>query len=201
MRIVPDSHLFGGERMVYLLVLALLLALVVYQWFRVYQQRRVQLRRMKRGKRLEREARHFLLRKGFQVVDEQVEIVHVYQVDGEPQSSVIVLDYLVKKGGKTFIVEVKSGTSAISAQNGATRRQLLEYDFVLPNDGIYLLDMENRKMHLVRFFPKSVPSRHHWFFVLLLLAFVGTWFPDVGIKSVVSIILMLILVFYKKIIQ
>ncbi len=189
------------ERILYLVVLILVLSLLFYQWFKAYRVKRIQLKRLDRGRRLEQEARQFLVKKGFRIVGEQVEIVHDYEVDGEPQSSVIVLDYLVAKRGKTYIVEVKSGNSAISVQNGATRRQILEYDFVFKNDGVYLLDMENRKMHLVRFFPKSMPSRHHWFFVLLLLAFVGTWLPDVGVKGVVSILLLLILVFYKKIIQ
>lgn len=195
------DNLVGYERIIYLSVLGLALSLLFYQWFKAYRSKKIQLKRLDRGRRLEQEARRFLIRKGFRILGEQVEIVHEYEVDGEPQSSLIVLDYLVAKRGKTYIVEVKSGNTAISVQNGATRRQILEYDFVLKNDGIYLLDMENRKMHLVRFFPKSNPTRLHWFFVLLLLAFVGTWLPDAGVKSVVSILLLLILVFHKKIIQ
>ena len=198
---VVFGDLLDYERILYLVVLALVLLLLFFQWFKAFRIKQVQLKRLDRGRRLEQEARQFLVRKGFRIVGEQVEIVHDYEVDGEPQSSVIVLDYLVAKRGKTYIVEVKSGNSAISVQNGATRRQILEYDFVFKNDGVFLLDMENRKMHLVRFFPKSLPKRHHWFFVLLLLAFVGTWLPDVGVKGVVSILLLLILVFHKKIIQ
>ena len=198
---VVFGDLLDYERILYLVVLALVLLLLFFQWFKAFRIKQVQLKRLDRGRRLEQEARQFLVRKGFRIVGEQVEIVHDYEVDGEPQSSVIVLDYLVAKRGKTYIVEVKSGNSAISVQNGATRRQILEYDFVFKNDGVFLLDMENRKMHLVRFFPKSLTKRHHWFFVLLLLAFVGTWLPNVGVKGVVSILLLLILVFHKKIIQ
>ncbi len=188
------------ERWFYLLGFIVCLSLLFYQWFRSWQQRQVQLKRLKRGKQLEQEARRFLTGKGFHILGEQVEISHDYEVNGEPHSSIIVLDYLVRKRGKIYIVEVKSGASATSIQNGGTRRQILEYDFVLKNDGIFLLDMEHHEMHLVKFFPKETPVRIRWFFILLFFAFVGIWLPFLNVKLVISMVLLFMLFFYKKII-
>tara|TARA_B110000444_G_C18307019_1_gene352224 strand:- start:111 stop:329 length:219 start_codon:yes stop_codon:yes gene_type:complete len=65
--------------------------------------------------------------------------------------SKLIPDYLEKKKGETYIVAVKSGSSAISLDNRSTRKQLLEYYFVIENDRIILLNMERRKMQLVKF--------------------------------------------------
>ena len=172
-----------------------------YQWFRRWRTKAIQIKQLRRGKELENDARPFLVKKGFQILGEQVEIIHDYEVDGHPESSTIVVDYLVKKRSKVYIVEVKSGVSATSIQNGATRRQILEYDFVMKNDGVILLDMEHQQMHRVRFFPKASAARIRWFYVLLLLSFVGIWLPFVNVKLIVSLLLLIILVFYKKIIM
>ncbi len=189
------------DRWIYLGCLSICLILLFYQWFRRWRTKAIQIKQLRRGKELENDARPFLVKKGFQILGEQVEIIHDYEVDGHPESSTIVVDYLVKKRSKVYIVEVKSGVSATSIQNGATRRQILEYDFVMKNDGVILLDMEHQQMHRVRFFPKASAARIRWFYVLLLLSFVGIWLPFVNVKLIVSLLLLIILVFYKKIIM
>ncbi len=63
----------------------------------------------------------------------------------------IQLDYLVEKNGKRFVVEVKSGKSAPTIKNSGTRRQILEYAMAIPNDGVYLLDMEKKELKLIQF--------------------------------------------------
>lgn len=46
---------------------------------------------------------------------------------------------------------MKSGKEAISLNNKNSRRQLLEYDLVIENDGAILLDMENENLKFVQF--------------------------------------------------
>ena len=102
---------------------------------------------------------------------------HTYQVDKTVQKAKLITDYIVEKGGKTYIVEVKSGKSAITLSDRNTRRQMLEYDFVIPNDGVILLDMENKKLQLVEFAPRTVKPRMGFYKVVLLASGVAIFLP------------------------
>ncbi len=120
-------------------------------WYKSFSRKKQQRKRFKRGLKLEQKAASFLVSKGFTIIDEQVEYQHTYLINGEEHSSKINIDYLVEKNAKVFVVEVKSGKSAISIKNRSTRRQILEYAVTIDCDGIYLLDMENKELQLIEF--------------------------------------------------
>ena len=70
------------------------------------------------------------------------------------------IDYLVKKRGKVYVVEVKSGEKTSYITNRETRRQMLEYYFAYQPKGILLLNMKNKSISEVKFQFKNV--FHQW---------------------------------------
>lgn len=132
------------------LAAATLFALFRY-WLRDQTGRFRRRRGMARGLRKEREARGVLRQMGFQIVDEQVEYRHVILSDGRRLAPPIRIDYLVSRGGRRYVVEVKSGRVSTDLFCADTRRQILEYAVAVPCDGVYLLDMESRRLSRVEF--------------------------------------------------
>lgn len=167
----------------YLAVIGCLLFFLLRILFKQYKEKRVTQKRFKRGSDLEKQGRDFLIKEGFRIEHEQYLAHHHFYVDKQKVSIGVIPDYIVSKGGKTYIVDVKSGTSAISLKDKSTRRQLLEYDHAIPNDGIYLLDMENKKLKLVSFpswrqdteeTNQNLSNNGHWktiFFLCLIIIF------------------------------
>jgi len=145
----------------YLLILICIsLGIISFRlWFKSFSKKKQQKKRFKRGLKLEQKAAKYLESKGFNILGEQVEYKHVYFVNGEEFTATINIDYLVEKNEEVFVVEVKSGKSAISIKNRSTRRQLLEYAVAIECDGVYLLDMENKDLQLIEFqFPNTESS-------------------------------------------
>lgn len=108
-------------------------------------------RRQRRAERAEIDAAGVLRARGFTVLDDQVEFHWEIHLDGEPRDIELRADYLVSRGRKRYVAEVKSGQCAPSISTAATRRQLLEYRVAYPVDGILLVDMEAVKIHVVDF--------------------------------------------------
>ena len=135
----------------YLATIASLLFFLLRILLKQYKEKRTTKRRFKRGSKLEKRGRDFLIRQGYKIEHEQYLAHHQFYVNNQKFSIGLIPDYIVSKGGETYIVDVKSGTSAISLKDKSTRRQLLEYDHAIPNDGIFLLDMENEKLKQVTF--------------------------------------------------
>jgi Holliday junction resolvase-like predicted endonuclease len=157
-----------------------------------FNKKRKQKKRFARGLMLENRARSFLRDKGYSIVSEQEICYHRYKVNGKNFQSKIILDYVVKKNNKNYIVEVKSGKSAISVQDKNSRRQLLEYDFVIENDGIFLLDMENRVMNLVEFSSKEENQNLSFYKFLLIIAVLGILIPFWKIKILLILIVVVL---------
>lgn len=177
------------------IIVTLLFLLIRYKVIEYFNKRKVK-KRFERGNKLELNAKAFLQNKGYDVVDYQSTYDHKYKVDGVENTATIQPDYIVKKKGKTYIVEVKSGTTAISARNRHTRRQLLEYDYVIENDGIFLLDMENQDLQFIQFKSKTEKSSHTLIKVTIVLALVGVLVPYWPVKIALSVIL--VLIFWKQ---
>lgn len=155
-------------------VILFLLFLIAKYKLNEIRKKRQQKKRFERGTKLENKAKEYLLSLGYRIVYEQHVCYHKYKVNGIENTSKLILDYVVKKGGKLYIVEVKSGKSAIHIKNKDSRRQLLEYDFVLENDGLFLLDMENKNMQLVEFFPKTKRKTNNYLIAfIIIIAIVG----------------------------
>ena len=177
-------------------VILILLFLVVKYKLKEIRKKRLQRKRFERGSRLENEAKKYLINLGYSIVYEQHTCYHKYKVNGAKKTSKLVLDYVVSKGGKQYIVEVKSGKSAISVNNKDSRRQLLEYDFVIENDGVFLLDMEHKNMQLVEFFPKTKQLRNNYLIVgIIIIAIVGIFIPIFEVKVALTILILLLLIF------
>ena len=180
------------ERIFLITLIAILLITVAKFKFTDFRKRQKQRKRFERGNLLEKQARTFLQEKGYNIVDEQKTYDHNYEVNGESRSSKLIVDYIVEKNGKKYIVEVKSGKSAISLTDKNSRRQLLEYDFVIENDGIVLLDMENRNMQFVKFQSKAEKKDTLVCKVLIIVAGVAILLPFWSVKIIASLILILI---------
>ncbi len=173
-----------------IIIVVLIFLLLRYKTIAFLKERKVK-KRFERGNKLELQAKSFLKSKGYTVVDYQSTYQHKYRVDGVTYTSEIEPDYIVKKKGKKYIVEVKSGTSAISVRNRNTRRQLLEYDYVVENDGVFLLDMENRNLQLIEFKPKGEKRANKLIKAIIILAIIGIAIPYWQVKVAIGAILAL----------
>lgn len=122
-------------------------------------------RRFARGRVGEQQAVSLLRRHGYEVLDEQLQKTTGLWVDGQWQEVVVRADLLAAKAGRTYVVEVKTGSKAPDPTSTATRRQLFEYTQVYEADGLILADMERGTLLHIRFpdTPHSVRSRVHGF--------------------------------------
>jgi len=186
------------ERVIFISIIAILLfALAKYKYL-TYQIKRKQKKRFARGIKLENEAYAYLQSLGYSIIGMQQIHYHQYEINGTKQTSKLILDYLVEKDGNRYIVEVKSGQSAIYINNSNTRRQLLEYDYTIQNDGIFLLDMENKKMQLVRFTSKDEVAIDDFRNLVIILAIMGIIIPFIKIKVLLILLLIAIWKYPKK---
>lgn len=102
------------------------------------------------GRIAETAAVNYLRTRGYKIIASQLrEEVSIY-IDGEEEKSIVRADYLVRRGWKYYVVEVKSGRQG-NAKLPAIRRQLLEYYLVYQPDGVLLLDMEHKNLQEIRF--------------------------------------------------
>ncbi len=171
-----------------IIIITLTFFILKYKLSEYLKERKVK-KRFERGNKLELQAKNFLKNKGYTIVDYQSTYEHRYMVDGEVQYADIQPDYIVKKKGKKYIVEVKSGTTATSLRNRSTRRQLLEYDYVVENDGIFLLDMEHRDLKLIQFKSKAGKRSGKLLKTVIVVAIFGIAIPYWQIKVAIGIVL------------
>jgi len=181
------------ENIIAVAVIFILLLVILKYKLHEYYRKQKQKKRFERGKSLENKAQKFLQKKGYTILKSQQPYYHKYSVNGNTHTSEIIPDYIVKKNGKTYIVEVKSGKSAISISNSNTRRQLLEYDFAIDNDGIFLLDMENEKMELVKFYSKPQRQNINLLIFAVLLALSAVFTGSLYLKIALSVCALTIL--------
>jgi hypothetical protein len=83
-----------------------------------------------------------LERRGYAVVDRQVQGSWAVRADGEAVTFGLRADYLVARGGRRYIAEVKTGRLAPKLSHGPTRRQLLEYGAAFDVHGVILVDAD-----------------------------------------------------------
>jgi len=108
-------------------------------------------KRVRKSKKAEHKAKKILEQAGYTILETQKRRPIITYLDGKPFKNWLQVDCMVQKSGKTFVVEVKTGTEATKITNSATRRQLLEYYFTYRPDGILLVDMEYGKIQEVKF--------------------------------------------------
>ncbi|MBK3519801.1 Dna2/Cas4 domain-containing protein [Carboxylicivirga marina] len=193
-----DNFDYTNQNHIIFLLLALIIMALAYfiiknKVSKYFKERKVK-KRFERGNKLEQQAKNFLKNKGYTIVDYQSTYEHRYMEDGEVQCTEIQPDYIVKKNGKKYVVEVKSGTTAISARNRNTRRQLLEYDYVVENDGVFLLDMENRSLKLIQFKSKAEKRSGKLLKAVIIIALIGIAVPYWPAKVVLGLALTLLFI-------
>jgi Holliday junction resolvase-like predicted endonuclease len=99
----------------------------------------------------EQRAERLLQRKGYRIVGRQVQGHGHILVDGEALDIRVRVDLIVKRRGRRFVAEVKTGTTAPDPTHPATRRQLREYAALFPDHGLLLVDAEAGTVHRVEF--------------------------------------------------
>jgi Holliday junction resolvase-like predicted endonuclease len=101
-------------------------------------------RRAGRGARAEAMAERLLERHGYTILDRQVRGSWPLIVGGEAVEAGVRADLLVRRRGRVYIAEVKSGALGARADAPDTRRQLLEYRLAFDCDGVLLVNMIER---------------------------------------------------------
>jgi hypothetical protein len=131
-------------------------------------------RHRKTGARGEARARKLLEAEGYAIEAEQVTRRYELRVDGLPHPVPLRADYLVRRDGRAFIAEVKSGAESARIGNAATRRQLIEYRLAFDVDGILLVDAYAGRIVEVEL-PRvrSAPQTRSTLFVWVLFALAG----------------------------
>lgn len=157
-----------------------LLSLVLYLKIRNYLNYQKAKQRSLSSKRAEKKAERWLKRNGFQIIGRQQSRPLIIKTGKTSHRYLIRTDFLVKKGGRHYVVEVKSGRKNSKITNRETRRQLLEYFLAYQTYGIILFDMDSKRFTEVKF---SLPYFHSkwveniiYFFLGALLALLTIYF-------------------------
>jgi Holliday junction resolvase len=157
-----SSHTHMSEIELYRAGLALVSALFVLQTLRLAFLRRAPARalakRVSRAIAGERESVSILEAAGFRVEAAQASAVLEYVVDGVVERVDVRADFIVRRGKRRFVAEVKTGAHATLLTNRATRRQLLEYAHAFDAHGVLLVDADARRVQSVQFPTRPVPA-------------------------------------------
>lgn len=106
----------------------------------------------------EARAEKLLVKAGYRVVARQATERWSVRVDGEAHEVTLRADFVVARGGRRYVAEVKTGAEAPDVAAPATRRQLLEYRCAFGVDGVLLVDAEARQVHAIDFtLPRALP--------------------------------------------
>jgi len=140
-----------------------------------WERRRV-YRRRQHGLRAEAKVTKILKRYGYKVRGIQPSLSMAMVIDHRKVSYQVRPDAVAKKKGLWYLVEVKTGRTATNPVFTETRRQLLEYYYSMPIDGVLLVNADAGTVHSIRFSGRNTKSHQHWcrlFFFFLLGAITG----------------------------
>lgn len=140
---------------------------------RAWMRRRAIRARVRRAGEGESRAKGALEALGYEVLGAQVATEYALHVDGEPVTVGLRADYLVARGGGTYVVEVKTGAVAPQITTPATRRQLLEYRIAFAVDGVLLFDAETSRLRTITF-PRidAAPPKRRRFALVIAAAMI-----------------------------
>lgn len=170
-------------------VVLLLVALALHGWYVRWRLRR----RWSHARKVERQAARVLEGAGYTVLGRQIETSYTILVDGNPTEVALRADYLVSRGGRQFVAEVKAGDVAPRLDTATTRRQLLEYLVAFQVDGVLLVDGEQGQVHEVTFPMSRSPAREvssarfAVYVILALLVALGLWALSRGMGTAVPL--------------
>ncbi|MGK0446412.1 MAG: hypothetical protein ACJA2M_000180 [Polaribacter sp.] len=186
------------SNVIFIVIIGILLFFIVKFKLSEQSKKRAGKKRFERGLKLETAAEDFLRKKGFNILSSQEIYFHNYVVNGHKKQNKLIVDYIAEKSGKKYIIEVKSGKKAISLDDKNSRRQLLEYDLVIENDGVILLDMENENLQFVNFHSKEEQQEYKIRQIIILVAIIGIVIPFWKVKGLIAVILIIIWKFPAK---
>ena len=104
----------------------------------------------RRGHTAEHASERLLERAGYRVLERQPRGTAHVIVDGVRLEVAVYADFLVARGGRRLVVEVKSGAARRATQD-TVRRQLLEYALAYDAHGLLLVDARGREIHEIGF--------------------------------------------------
>jgi hypothetical protein len=118
----------------------------------------------------EARAERLLVSAGFDVLARQVTHRWIVRVDGAPIVIDLRADYIVERGARRFVAEVKTGRFAPRIDSAATRRQMLEYRCAFDVDGVLLVDADAEAIHAIEFdLPRAaLPARSGWSIAIVI---------------------------------
>jgi hypothetical protein len=116
----------------------------------------------------EQRAEKLLRKAGYRLEARQVTRRWPVLVDGAPHEVTLRADFVVTRGRRRFVAEVKTGEDAPEIAAPATRRQLLEYRCAFGVDGVLLVDAEQKRVHAVDFALPNASSSLRAAYVALL---------------------------------
>lgn len=159
-----------------------ILSLVLYLKIRDYINYQKARQRSLSSKKAEKKAENWLKRNGFRIIDKQQSRPLIIKSGKTKHRYLIRTDFLVKKGGHKYVVEVKSGHKNSKITNRETRRQLLEYFLAYQAYGIILFNMDNNSFSEVKFllpyFNYKWIENVIYFFLGALLAIIAMYLLD-----------------------
>ncbi len=134
-----------------LFILGFITAVVLLYNITSYRRRRRVERKIMLARKAVQTAVEILKAQGYRILDVERHCPVTVGVDDRQYRHMIVVDIIVKRQGKTYLVEVKSGKQTRRLNSARSRRQLLEYYSVYKPDGIILLEPDSGKMRYVSF--------------------------------------------------
>ena len=98
----------------------------------------------------EKKARNLLIKNGYKILEEQLNLKGKLLENKKMVSFLIKPDFLVKKNNIIYIAEVKTGKST-SIKDRNTRRQLVEYVTNLKSNKALLIDISKKSISYIEF--------------------------------------------------
>jgi len=132
-------------------IICLILYIKISNWLRAKRLRK----RFSKSRHAEKEAEKILKKNGYAIIDAQKSKPLLITIGDKIHRYLVRIDYLARKRGKVYVVEVKSGEKIPYVTNRETRRQMLEYYLAYQPSGILLLNMKNKSISEVKFQFKS----------------------------------------------
>lgn len=141
-----------GDQLVAALAVALTLLLIigvlaVRKWWRSFRARSIA--RHAYNKQVDAQA--LLEREGYVVLGAEVRRTWSVSCDGQALPVELRADYLVRRDGRRYVADVKTGAQATKITTAATRRQLLEYQVAYEVRGVLLVDMVAERVREIGF--------------------------------------------------
>ena len=131
--------------------LALVLVLVFALWRSSTRMSRGNRRRQRVGALGEERAEGLLATYGYEIVERQAYRTWTLTVDGKPVQAACRVDFLMRRGGKIWVADAKTGQLVSNPRHPSTRRQLLEYAHCFGVDGALLVNTDTESVHQIRF--------------------------------------------------